>query len=146
MFNVRPDTYIPGFRVRPREDVPGFLVATNGGTREVPPGGEDPTVANYARYPTTTPLDFLSGAIGPARYEFPDGSDAGSARGVATPILDPGPGGGGSGSDRCTLMPGVQQFGMCLYMCPDGTVRRSHDRPSSLGCRPWILRNDGLGL
>ena len=143
MFNFRPHAYVPGFRVRPPEDVPGFSINTNGESREAPLRGGHAVFADYARYPKTTPLDFLRAS--PAHYGFADG-DVELADGVGTPSLVPGPGGGGSGSDRCTLMPGIRQFGMCLYVCPDGTVRRSHDSPGALGCRPWILRNDGLGL
>jgi hypothetical protein len=143
MFNVRPNAYVPGFRVSPTEDVPGFRVNTNGEPREAVSGTGHALFADYARGAKAAPLDFLS--ANPAHYGFIDG-DAGSAVGVGAPSLVPGPGGGGSGSDRCTLMPGIRQFGMCLYVCPDGTVRRSHDSPGALGCRPWILRNDGLGL
>ena len=50
MFNVRLDTYIPGFRVRPPEDVPGFRIDTNGEPRDVPLGGGHATFADYARY------------------------------------------------------------------------------------------------
>lgn len=147
MFNVRPHTYLAGFRVRPHDDVPGFHIDTNNEPRKVAIGDERATFADYDRYPNAMPLDFLS-AIGSAGYNFPDGNDARTAGGVGTPALVPGPGGdgSGSGSDRCMLMPRIDQFGFCLYLCPDGTVRRSHDRWRLAGCRPWILRNDGLGL
>ena len=76
-----------------------------------------------------------------------DASDWRTVDPDVTPTYVPGPKGDGSGHgyDRCTLMPGIEQFGMCLYLCPDGTVRRTHDI-SIFGCRPWILRNEGLGL
>jgi hypothetical protein len=84
---------------------------------------------------------------------FRVGSDVGELsdwRGVdagVTPAYVPRPGGDGSGSgyDRCILIPGYEQFGMCLYLCPDGTVRRSHDI-GVFGGQPWILRSHGLGL
>ena len=116
MFNVRPNGYVPGFRVN-----------TNGEPREAVSGtGHAPSAS-------------------PAHYGFIDG-DAGSAVGVGAPSLVPGPGGDGSGrgTDKCTLMPGSQQFGMCLYLCPDGTVRRLDRGP--LGCQSFIFRNGGLGL
>lgn len=144
MFNVRSETYVPGFRVKQPEDVPGFRVDTNAKSREPALGSQLAAFPDYARFLRTMSSDFLAPAS-PARYGFPD-VDAGSNGSGVTPILVPAPGGGGSGSDRCTLMPGIRQFGMCLYICPDGTVRRSHDSPGPLGCRPWILRNDGLGL
>ena len=136
MFNVRPDTHVPGFRVRPPEDVPGFRVSSNGQLR-------DGASSRAAQYSSIVPLDFLSPPE-PTRFGFPE-ADAGSTAAV-TPTLVPAPGGDGSGTDKCTLMPRIGQFGMCLYLCPDGTVRRSHDSPGALGCRPWIMRNDGLGL
>jgi hypothetical protein len=83
----------------------------------------------------------------PARNGFADAGGAGSADGGVTPSYVPGPGGDGSGHgwDKCTLIPGTEQFGFCLYRCPDGTVRRSHGI-SIFGCQPSIYRNDGLGL
>jgi len=143
MFNVRPNTHVPGFRVSPTEDVPGFRVNTNGEPREAVSGTGHAPFADYARGAKTAPLDFLS--ANPVHYGFIDG-DAGSAVGVGAPSLVPGPGGDGSGrgTDKCTLMPGPQQFGMCLYLCPDGTVRRLDRGP--LGCQSFIFRNGGLGL
>jgi hypothetical protein len=143
MFNVRPNTHVPGVRVSPTEDVPGFRVNTNGDPREAVSGTGHALFADYARGAKTAPLDFLS--ANPAHYDFIDG-DAGSAVGVGAPSLVPGPGGDGSGSgwDKCTLMPGFQQFGMCLYRCPDGTIRRLDRSP--LGCQPFIFRNGGLGI
>ena len=60
----------------------------------------------------------------PARYGFADAGGAGAADGGVVPTYAPGPGGDGSGWDKCTLMPGIDQFGFCLYLCPDGAVRR----------------------
>ena len=76
-----------------------------------------------------------------------DASDWRAVDPGVTPTYVPGreETGSGHGWDRCTLMPGVEQFGMCLYVCPDGTVRRSHGI-SVFGCQPYIYRNDGLGL
>jgi len=143
MFNGRRDAYVPGFRVRPPEDAPGFRVNTSGEPREAPLVNGRAILADYARRATAATLDFLS--ANPAHYGFIDG-DAGSVGGVGTPSLVPGPGGDGSGggTDKCTLMPGFQQFGMCLYRCPDGTVRRLDRGP--LGCQSFIFRNGGLGL
>jgi len=113
------------FNVSPASAVPGFRVN---------PMPDEP--------------GFRVQASEPARYGFADADSARSADGGVTPSYVPGPGGdgSGSGSDRCTLMPGIEQFGFCFYVCPDGTVRRSHDKWRFGGCRPWILRNDGLGL
>jgi len=81
----------------------------------------------------------------PARYGFIDADGARSFGGGMTPTYAPGPGGSGNGWDKCTLMPGIEQFGFCLYLCPDGAVRRIPNR-GSLGCQSFILRNGGLGL
>ena len=83
----------------------------------------------------------------PACYGFADAGGAGSADGGVTPSYVPGPGGDGSGHgwDRCTLMPGIDQFGFCLYLCPDGAVRRLDKSPLG-GCQAWIFRNGGRGL
>jgi hypothetical protein len=81
----------------------------------------------------------------PARYGFVYADGAGSADGGVTPSYVPGPGGDGSGWDKCTLMPGIEQFGFCLYLCPDGAVRRIPNR-GKLGCQSFIFRNGGLGL
>jgi hypothetical protein len=83
----------------------------------------------------------------PARYGFADSGGARSTDGGVTPSYAPVPGGDGSGHgwDKCILMPGTEQFGFCLYRCPDGTVRRSHGM-SIFGCQPSIYRNGGLGL
>ena len=83
--------------------------------------------------------------VEPARYGFADADGARSAGGGVTPTYVPGPGGGGSGWDKCTLMPGIEQFGFCLYLCPDGAVRRIPNR-GALGCQSFIFRNGGLGL
>jgi hypothetical protein len=63
----------------------------------------------------------------PAGYGFVDAGGARSLDGGVTPRLVPGPGGDGSGHgwDKCTLVSGSEQFGFCLYACPDGTVRRT---------------------
>jgi hypothetical protein len=108
MFNVKPASTVPGFRVNPMLDEPGFRVE-------------------------------------PERYGFAGADGARSANGGVTPTYVPGPGGGGGGDplDKCTLMPGTQQFGFCLYLCPDGTVRRDFE---VFGCRPWIYRKQGYGL
>jgi|HubBroStandDraft_6_1064221.scaffolds.fasta_scaffold525763_3 hypothetical protein len=83
----------------------------------------------------------------PASYGFVDADGARSADGGVTPSYVPGPGGDGSGHgwDRCTLMPGIDQFGFCLYLCPDGAVRRLDKSPLG-GCQAWIFRNGGRGL
>lgn len=141
MFNLRPDSHTPGFRVRPLEDVPGFRTGNNG---EVSPEflRDRPTSPAAALHPSVAYAAFLNG-IGRG---FPSVDDARSASGLMTPTLVPGPGGDGSGhgTDKCTLMSGFQQFGMCLYLCPDGTVRRLDRGP--LGCQSFIFRNGGLGL
>lgn len=144
VFNVRPNTCMPGFQVGPAEDVSGFRIGSDGEFRQGL-GNTYPGVAPDGPWLPAALPDFLTGFV-PVRSTFPGSGDARSADGIVTPTLVPAPGGGGSGSDKCTLMPGIRQFGMCLYVCPDGTVRRSHDSPGPLGCRPWILRNDGLGI
>ncbi len=111
MFNVKPASTVPGFRVNPMLDEPGFRVEA----------GE------------------------PARYGFVDVDGARLAGGGLTPSYAPGPGGSGNGWDKCTLMPGIEQFGFCLYLCPDGAVRRIPNR-GALGCQSFIFRNGGLGL
>ena len=95
--------------------------------------------------PLRTEPGFHVEAGQPARFGFADVDGARSANGGVAPIYDPGPGGGGSGWDKCTLMPGIEQFGFCLYLCPDGAVRRIPNR-TGLGCQPFIFRNGGLGL
>ena len=79
----------------------------------------------------------------PAGYGFVDADGARSPDGGVTPTYVPEPGGGGSEWDKCTLMPGTQQFRFCLYLCPDGAIRRDYE---VLGCRPWIYRKQGFGL
>lgn len=144
MFNVRPRSYVPGFRVRPSEDLPGFRVGSNAESRDDRFSDGPPTSIDYHRPTNPSPVDFLTGIV-PAHYGARE-EDTTSAAGIGTPALVPGPGGDGSGSgwDRCTLMPGFQQFGMCLYRCPDGTMRRLDRSP--LGCQPFIFRNGGLGI
>jgi hypothetical protein len=105
MFNVRPDTYVPGFRVRPPE-VPGFRVGSNEETRH----------------------EFLASADDGVMPAF---------------VIGPKGGGSGGGDYKCALMPGTQQFGFCLYRCPDGTVRRTYE---VFGCKPWIFPDQGIGL
>lgn len=75
MFNVRPNAYVPDFRVSPTQDVPGFRVNTNGEPREDVSGTGHALFADYARGAKAPPLDFLS--ANPAHYGFIDG-DAGS--------------------------------------------------------------------
>ena len=87
MFNVRPDTYAPGFRVRSPEDVPAFRVNASGQPREDTLGSGYAMFVDDARGAKTAPLDFLSAS--PAHYGFID-SDAGPAGGVGTPTLVPG--------------------------------------------------------
>ncbi len=74
---------------------------------------------------------------GPPSYGFADAEGASSADGGVTPAYIPGPAGDGSGRgyDKCTLMPGISQFGFCLYLCPDGAVRR-FEEIGPFGCRP----------
>ena len=55
-------------------------------------------------------------------------------------------GGGGGGTERCHLMPDIQNFGFCLYLCPNGTVKRLDKSRLGTGCQPWIHSHDGLGL
>src|SRR5262249_6188341 len=133
-----------GFQGGPAEDVLGFRIGSDGEFRQ-DLGNAYPSVAPGGPWLPAALPDFLTGFV-PARSGFPGSNHAGSADSVPTPTLVPGPGGDGSGSgwDRCTLMPGFQQFGMCLYRCPDGTVRRLDRSP--LGCQPFIFRNGGLGV
>lgn len=130
MFNVRPDAYAPEFRVGNYDEASWESVDDR---RATFPGAD----LNAA---CATLLD----VIGQGRYGLPSAGNASLPHG--TPALVPAPGGGSGGLGKCTLMPGIQQFGMCIYSCPDGSVRRSHDSPGRLGCRPWILPHEGLGL
>ena len=59
MFNVRPDTDVPGFRVKQPEDAPGFRVDANAGPREVLFGSERAAFPDYARFFRTIPSKFL---------------------------------------------------------------------------------------
>jgi hypothetical protein len=55
--------------------------------------------------------------------------------------------GGGSGDlEWCRLMPNIQQFGFCLYLCPDGSVKRLDKSNLGTGCQPSILPHQGIGL
>ena len=54
---------------------------------------------------------------------------------------------GGSGDlEWCRFMPNIQQFGFCLYLCPDGSVKRLDKSNLGTGCQPSILRHQGIGL
>jgi hypothetical protein len=54
---------------------------------------------------------------------------------------------GGSGDlEWCRLMPNIQQFGFCLYLCPDGSVKRLDKSNLGTGCQPSILPHQGIGL
>jgi hypothetical protein len=48
-----------------------------------------------------------------------------------------------SGGDRCTLMPGIQRYGMCLYLCPGGGVLRA-PKPGRFACPSFRFRGEGL--
>jgi hypothetical protein len=58
---------------------------------------------------------------------------------------DMGGGGRGGGFQRCRLMPSVEQFGFCLYLCPNGDVRRLTRGSGAVGCQSWIPSVGGLG-
>ena len=47
------------------------------------------------------------------------------------------------GGDRCMLMPGIQRYGMCLYLCPGGGVLRA-PKPGKFACPPFRHRGEGL--
>ena len=111
------------FNVSPMSPVPGFRVS-----------------------PMPDVPGFRVEADEPARYGLADAGGAGSADGSVTPSYVPGPGGDGSGWDKCTLMPGIDQFGFCLYLCPDGAVRRLDKSRLGTGCQPFVYRNGGMGL
>ncbi len=58
--------------------------------------------------------------------------------------LDPGGGGNGHNLERCPLMPRIDQFGMCLYVCPSGGILRGF--MSIFGsCPPYRFKHQGLG-
>lgn len=145
MFNMRPSSSMPGIRVRPVEDVPGFRMGNNKENTPELLGNRPSTAPAAALHPSVAYATFLN-AVGRRAHRFPVPEETTSADGLMTPNLVPGPGGdgGGRGWDKCTLMAGTQQFGMCLYLCPDGTVRRLDRGP--LGCQPFIFRSGGLGL
>jgi hypothetical protein len=54
--------------------------------------------------------------------------------------------GGSGGLEWCRLMPNIQQFGFCLYLCPDGSVRRLDKSNLGTGCQSQILPHQGIGL
>src|SRR5258708_18072287 len=54
-----------------------------------------------------------------------------------------GGGGGGRGNEKCMLMPRIEQFGMCLYICPSGGIIRGF--MSSFGCPAFRFKGQGLG-
>ncbi len=141
MFNVRPDAGVPGFRFMPPDNTPGFRVGSSGEVRPET-SGYGRTFLNNNPYGDAASAALLN-AIDFLHSGFPD--EAKSADGTIAPTLVPAPGSGGSGWDKCTLMPGFGQFRMCLYSCPDGTIRRLHGI-GGIGCPPYIFRNDGLGL
>jgi hypothetical protein len=129
MFNV----WVPGFRVGFADDPPGFDIDENGLPRQRYGGPRQ----------TRAPVD--SDSPRAAGYDLADSSSMRFGIDGTVPAYVPGPGGDGSGDkyDKCTLLPGTQQFGFCLYRCPDGTIRRDYE---VLGCRPWIYRFQGFGL
>jgi hypothetical protein len=55
--------------------------------------------------------------------------------------------GSGNGNlEKCPLMPNIQQFGFCLYVCPSGGVRRLDKSPLGAGCQPFVFPSGGIGL
>jgi hypothetical protein len=142
MFDVRPDADVPGFRFRLPDSMPGFRVGGGEVRREVSDYGRASLYNNP--YADAAPFSLLN-AIDFLHSGSPADDGARSAEGTTAPALVPAPGGGGSGWDKGTLMPGFGQFRMCLYSCPDGTIRRLHGI-GGIGCPPYIFRNDGLGL
>jgi hypothetical protein len=143
MFNVRPDIDVPGFRFRAPDSTPGFRVNSGSEARPVPSGGGRALLYSNpnAEAAPFSPLD----ATDRLRYGFSEEDEGKPAEAPIAPALVPAPGSGGSGYDKCTLMPGIGQFRMCLYSCPDGTIRRLHGI-GRINCPSFIFRNDGLGL
>ena len=142
MFNLRLDDEVPGFRVGSFEEGPGFRVGRDTGDRQEGNFVGGITLGNFEPRADGGWLDFLTGQYGSRSVS---GEGTAQSDGASNLVHGPGDGGGGHGWDKCPLIPGTEQFGMCLYSCPDGSVRRSHGK-SSLGCQPFIFRNDGLGL
>ena len=68
------------------------------------------TVQGFRVNPMLDEPGFRVEAGEPARYGFVDVDGARLAGGGLTPSYAPGPGGSGNGWDKCTLMPGIEQF------------------------------------
>jgi hypothetical protein len=53
--------------------------------------------------------------------------------------------GAGDGQQICRLMLPAAALKMCLYLCPNGEIRRLPIDSHNLGCPPFILQSHGFG-
>lgn len=87
-----------------------------------------------------------AGLLGaPLELAMPEGESPGRAAAGDEDMLQPAYGKGRGGNDnneRCFLMLGSREAGLCIYLCPGGDVVRL-DSPGALGCQPWIFRHQG---
>ena len=90
--------------------------------------------------------DVVQAAANIGRSAHPSGPSSppvGSERGERQGYLD-APGGGGS-DGWCSLIPNIEQFGFCLYLCPNGQIKRQGKR-LVFRCTPRIPPSGGIDL
>jgi hypothetical protein len=110
-------------------DLPGFRVGASGNPRD-----------DRGAFPPDPLAPFKQGWLGDSGIQ-PRFDEARIQQAYVT-----GGEGGSGGLEWCRLMPNIQQFGFCLYLCPDGGVKRLDRSNLGAGCQPSILPHQGIGL
>jgi hypothetical protein len=148
MFNFRPETDLPGFRVNFREDQPGFRIEKDGSVRRSFGSAAAPTpTSNFDPYTNALPTRALftnfgypsSAALYPTQYRFFD--PTGSRLLSRDPILEQS---GPVGSTTPDLLTNLPRFATATTVSDPGQsqYQRCFDQCYPLLERPQPRGND----